>query len=129
MYYRKEIKKTFSIVLNAWDHTSWTGAQFNATFPIDLTKILDPEDFAKTYEMRFTFRTRRTNAAGDIDPATSVYHLAINFNKGFTSQSFTQQYNIVGIVPVSNETTAYTAINNPNYFDAKPHDNVVLCCP
>ena len=44
----KKYKKTFSIVLNAWDLTSWTGSQFNATFPVDLTKILDPDDFAKT---------------------------------------------------------------------------------
>jgi len=55
------LKKTYKIILNTFDTLSYTtpaGNIYNAVFPIDLKAIIrDPEDYAKSYLMTFSFQS------------------------------------------------------------------------
>lgn len=74
----KNFKKTYKIILNTFDTTSWTGALYNAVFPIDLKAIIrDPEDYEKPYFMTFSFQSvEETNIFYD-----GAYGIHIDCNK------------------------------------------------
>jgi hypothetical protein len=121
---KSNLKKSFKILLDSNDASSFTGSHFNALYSIDLTKILaDPEDFKKAYNCTVSFRSRQGASGTTGLTQNTVYLLALDFQKGFTALSSTQTNNIVGIVPVNNDFTTYTSTTANPYFDCKDSDN------
>ena len=121
---KSNLKKTFKIVLDSNQTASFTGNQFDATYTVDLTKILpDQEDFTKPYEMTFMFRSRAGTATTTLLDQSTVYTLCVDLGKGFNVISSTPSRNIVGIIPVNNDFTAYTTTVCPTFWDCKASDN------
>jgi len=110
-----DLKKTFKIVIDSNVAASFTGNQFDATFIVDLTKILtQAEDYKRPYEMTFALRSNAGTATTTGLDQSNVHLLCIELNKGFNVYYYPQNRNIVGILPVSNDFTAYTR-NNLSY--------------
>ena len=121
---KSNLKKTFKIVLDSNQTASFTGNQFDATYTVDLTKILpDQIDFERPYEMTFMFRSRAGTGLTTLLDQSTVYTLCIEMGKGFNVISSTPSRNIVGILPVNNDFTAYTSTNCPSFWDCKASDN------
>src|ERR1700722_13178605 len=114
---KSNFKKTFKIVLNCIQTASWTGKQFDAFYIVDLSTILtDPEDYNKAYNMTFAFRSRKTNALVTFIAPSTSFSLAIDLCKGFNTVSNLQQYNIVGVILISDDYTLYSSASDKLCF-------------
>jgi hypothetical protein len=121
------LKKSFKIVLDSSKTANYTGLQFDANYMIDLTKILVcDEDYDKAYNMTFAFRSRSGAPATTNLNMNDVYSLCIDLGKGFNTLSANMNRNHVGIIPISNDFTAYTTTVCPSLFDAKDADNAPI---
>ena len=80
-----ENKKTFKILLDSNHGASYTGSSiFNATYYIDLTKLLtNQEDFNIPYLMFCTFKSRADTIANNQITNNEVYFLTIDLYKGY----------------------------------------------
>ena len=117
------LKKVFKIVLDSNKTSNFTGSQFDANYVVDLSKILACDnDYDKAYYLTFSFRSRSGATAGQLN-MTTVYSLCIDLGKGFNTLSANMNRNHVGIIPINNDFTTYTATNAPAFFDAKEADN------
>lgn len=127
-------KKSFKVILDSNNTSSFTGNQFNASFWVDFTKIIqDDSDFDKPYEMSFCFRTISTSAATSTLTMGNTYILCIDMGKGFNAYSFDTigglTLNPVGILSLSNDFTNYTATQCNIFFDTKNTDNAPTYIP
>jgi hypothetical protein len=121
---KSDLKKTFKIVLDSNQTSSFTGNQFDANFTVDLTKVLtDAEDYNRPYEMTFAFRSIKGTATTTGLDQSNVHLLCIDMNKGYNVYYYPQNRNVVGILPVNNDFTAYTATICPTFWDCKSSDN------
>jgi hypothetical protein len=111
-------KKTFKIVCNSFDTTSWTGTLYNSIFPVNLkTMILNPADLKKAYKLTFSFQSIEDGNIG----YSSSYAIFINTNKNIN----TIQTNN------NNRYNKYTGVlkyvspagRNINRFLTSPEDN------
>lgn len=118
-----KIKKTFKILLDSNHGASYSGTQFNASYYIDLTKLLtNQEDFNKSYLMYCTFKSRADIIANNQITSNDVYYLTIDLYKGFNLYQYNNRSgNTVYVVPVS--VSAETATQQ-TYFDMKDYDNM-----
>src|ERR1700722_15819136 len=99
-----DLKKTFKIVLDSNVAASFTGNQFDATFTVDLTKILtDLDDYKRPYEMTFAFRSIAGTATTTRLDQSNVHLLCIDLNKGFNVYYYPQNRNIAGSLAVTND--------------------------
>ena len=130
-YIMSDIKKTFKVFCNVYDLNSWSGNQHDSFYSVDLSKIItDPEDYKKPYEMTFAYRSRKGAPANSQINMTKSFELAVDIYKGYTTQTYNQAYNIVGIIPVANDYTVYdSGASTSTYLDAKPSDNEPVVFP
>jgi len=116
-------KKTFKILLDSNHGASYTGSTiFNATYYIDLTKLLTKqEDFNKPYLMYCTFKSRADTIANNGVTNNEVYFLTIDLYKGYNLYQYNNRSgNTVYIVPVSYSLEAAVS---QTYFDLKDNDS------
>ena len=115
-------KKTFKILLDSNHGASYTGSSiFNATYYIDLTKLLtNQEDFNKPYLMYCTFKSRADTVANNGVTNNEVYFLTIDLYKGYNLYQYNNRSgNTVYVVPVSFSLEAPVS---QTYFDLKDDD-------
>ena len=123
----QNLKRVFKIYLDSNKTTSFSGIQFDATYIVDLTKVLTVDaDFDKTYNMSFAFRSRSGNAATTGLTMNDVYSLNLELGKGFNTYTANMNRNAVGIIPINNDFTAYTSTACPSFWDAKDSDNAPI---
>ena len=118
-----ENKKTFKILLDSNHGASYTGSSiFNATYYIDLTKLLTKqEDFNKPYLMYCTFKSRADTVANNQVTNNEVYFLTIDLYKGYNLYQYNNRSgNTVYVVPVS---FSLEAAVSQTYFDLKDNDS------
>src|ERR1700722_4147495 len=121
---KSELKKTFKVVLDSNQTSSFSGNQFDATFQVNLSQILtEADDYKRPYEMTFAFRSIKGTATTTGLDMFNVHLLCIDLNKGFNVYYYPQNKNVVGILSVSNDFTAYTATVCPTFWDCKSSDN------
>jgi hypothetical protein len=129
------VKKNYKIWLNTNNTASYSGPQFDATFPVELNKIIqDPWRLKSSYRMTFSFLSRSPAQADMAATGLSTQHIFtvhIDLGKGTPTM---YQYNAIripaGVVHVKNEGVGYytniasgSAFNIPAYFSATPNDN------
>jgi hypothetical protein len=114
-------KKTYKIILNTFDTTSYTtvgGNFYNSVFPIDLKAIIrDPQDYEKPYFMTFSFQSiEDTNIFYD-----GAYGIHIDCNKPINVM---QNNNNSSNKLYSGVLVAYTAASRTTpRFLTMPYDN------
>jgi hypothetical protein len=81
----KNPKKTFKVVCNSFDTTSYStvgGSIYNVIFPVNLkTMILNPADLKKAYKLTFSFQSIEDPNIG----YSSSYAIFINTNKNINT--------------------------------------------
>lgn len=129
------VKKNYKIWLNTNNTASYSGAQFDARFPVELNKIIqDPWRLKSSYRMTFSFISRSPAQADMAATGVStqkVYTVHIDLGKGTPTMYQSNAIRIpAGVVRVRNEgvgyytnVTAATAFNIPAYFAALPAEN------
>jgi hypothetical protein len=123
----QNVKRVFKVYLDSNKTTSFSGNQFDATYIVDLTKVLTVDaDFDKTYNMSFAFRSRSGNGATTGLNMNDVYSLNLELGKGFNTYTANMNRNAVGIIPINNDFTAYTSTACPSFWDAKDSDNAPI---
>jgi hypothetical protein len=117
-------RKTFKVVLDSNDTNSFTGNQFNATYFIDLNKIIfDNEDYDKCYEMTVRFVSRSGDPSVTLLNMNTTYTLYIDLGKGVSTYQFRNQRPISAVLSVMNDFTSYTSTVCPTFWDTKDSDN------
>lgn len=105
MISNKEVKRTFKIVLDSYNTNSYTGTQFNASYYIDLPKIINDESaFDKSYKVYCNFQTIANTANNSEIGLSSLYALSLNFNGigGLQVYQYDQSKNFDFNLPVIN---------------------------
>ena len=119
-------KKTFKILLDSNHGASYTGSSiFNATYYIDLTKLLtNQEDFNKPYLMYCTFKSRADTIANNGVTNNEVYFLTIDLYKGYNLYQYNNRSgNTIYSVPVMYTLEGAAATDKQTYFDLKDNDS------
>ena len=118
-------KRRFKIVLDSNDTSSYIGRQFDATFNIDLTKILQKdEDFLKTYKVSFNFQSIISNSATTGIDNTDIYCLCLDFTRGYNTFWNRMTRNIVGNISVINDfTNGVSSTQYRTMFKSNETDN------
>jgi hypothetical protein len=129
------VKKNYKIWLDTNNTASYSGPQFDASFPVELNKIIqDPWRLKSSYRMTFSFLSRSPTQADMAATGLSTqktFKLHIDLGKGTPTM---YQYNAIrvpaGVVHVKNEGVGYytnvaaaSPFNIPAYFAATPNDN------
>lgn len=107
MISNKEYKRTFKILLDSDRTNSYTGAQYNANYYIDLKQIIsDDMAFDKSYYMYCTFRSRADTITNNGINSNNIYSLHIDMGRGINVYQYNHSKNVSFLVPVSvsNET-------------------------
>ena len=74
-------KKSFKIVLDSDDTTSFIGSEYNANYYIDLTKVIrDKDDYDKKYYVYCTFISASDATATSNISSTLLYTLTLNIS-------------------------------------------------
>jgi hypothetical protein len=102
----KEVKRTFKVILNSYNTSSFIGTQFNASYYVDLTKIINDEaTFDKQYKVYCTFMTKSESIANNQITSTNIYTLSINFNNsGLQVYNYNLSDNYDFTLPIYNIT-------------------------
>lgn len=123
-------KKIFKVVLDSNDANSYSGSQFDATFPVDFNQIVfDAEDLDKCYEMTVRFVSRSGDPATTLLNMQSTYSLNINLGKGVATYQNRKGRPICAVLSLMNDFTAYTSTVAPTYIDTKDTDNAPSLVP
>ena len=78
--------KSFKIVLDSADDTSFTGDEYNANYYIDLSRVIrNKEDYDKSYYMYCTFISTTDTAASQSISSTLLYTLTLNLSNKFNN--------------------------------------------
>ncbi len=78
--------KSFKIVLDSADDTSFTGDEYNANYYIDLSRVIrNKEDYDKSYYMYCTFISITDTAASQSISSTLLYTLTLNLSNKFNN--------------------------------------------
>lgn len=103
----------FKVVLNSYETNSYIGSQFNASYNVDLKKIISSdESFDKQYKVYCSFITKSENIANNEISSTDIYTLSVGFNNvGVNSYDYTMYKNQSFILPVVNCTDTGGAIH------------------
>jgi hypothetical protein len=117
-------KKSFKIVLNSYDTTSYAGIQTNASYFVDLKNVLrDPEDFKKAWNMTYCLKSVSAASSSNQITPTKVFSLSINLGNAVNVLQYKNSQPYVGLLNVNNDFTAYTSTACPTFFDTKESDN------
>ena len=84
-------KRKFNVVLDIYNTASWKGRQFDATFSIDLKRIVaNPADLNRPYAVTFSYYMMGGAFATSTLAATSLYALHLDFRRN----NYIHQYGI-----------------------------------
>jgi hypothetical protein len=120
-------KKSFKIVLNSYDTTSYTGIQTNASYFVDLKNVLrDPQDYEKSWYMTFSLKSVSASSSSNQITPTKLFGLSLNFGTALNVYQYKTSQPYTGILSVNNDFTAYTSTACPTFFDTKDSDNKPL---
>lgn len=120
MISNKEVKRSFKIFLDSNKTLSYIGPQFNATYFIELTRIIfNEEDFDKKYYMRCDFLSRADTIANNGINSNNVYSLHLDAGRGINVFQYQHSKLPSFLVPVSvsNETAT-----PQTYFNLKSNE-------
>lgn len=114
-------KRTFKVFLDTNDTDAYTGKQFNAQFPIDLTQVIrNAEAFSKSYYMTIQFLSRYDTTGVNTITQNNVYSLHVDMGRGinvFQNRKVKLPSALVRAQSLVNGANLYT------WFDCKPTDN------
>ena len=117
-------KKSFKVVLNSYDTSSYTGIQTNASYFVDLKQVLrDPEDYNKSWYMTYSLKSVSASASNNQITPTKIFSLTLSLGKAINVYQFRNSQPFVGLLTVNNDFTAYTSTACPTFFDTKETDN------
>lgn len=88
-------KRRFNVVLDIYNTDSWTGKQFDATFQVDLKRLVqNPEDLAKPYNVRFSYLSQIASFSTTGANPTMLFSLNIDMrrNKGIQNYNKPETY-------------------------------------
>ena len=89
-----QVKRTFKVYLDSNNTASYSGAQFNATYPIDLTHIIfDESAYDKSYLMYVNFQSAYGTPAVTTINNNLVYTLHVDMGKGLNVFQYRQVKN------------------------------------
>ena len=123
------IKREFSVVLDTNSTASFSGSQFNASFPVDFKTIIREQwRLKKSYYMSFQFLSRASTFAVSGITSNKVYTLHIDMGKGQNIFRYSNVKVPSGFVRTSTQGTGVWTVaagiaDVPVYFDARDTDN------
>jgi hypothetical protein len=87
----------FNIVLDIYDTNSWKGKQFDATFQVDLTRVVqNPADLAKPFKITFAYYMRVDTAAINGILITNLYSLNMDLHRKNSIQNYNKSLTYAG---------------------------------
>lgn len=114
-------RRTFKVFLDTNDTSSYTGKQFNAQFPIDLTQVIrNADDYNKSYYMTIQYLSRYDVTGTNTISQGSVYSLHVDMGRGinvYQNRKVKLPSALVRVGSLVNGASLYT------WFDCKPTDN------
>lgn len=117
-------KKSFKVVLNSYDTTSYTGIQTNASYFVDLKNVLrDPEDLNKSWYMTFCLKSISAATGSNAINPNKLFSLTLNLGNAINTYQYKNSSPFVGLLNINNDFTAYTTTACPTFFDTKDSDN------
>jgi hypothetical protein len=115
-------KRHFNVVLDIYNTSSWKGRQFDATFTLDLKRIVqDPRDLARPYRITFSYYMMGGAFATSTLSQTSLYALHIDFRRNNNIQLLDKPQPYAGTLQFI--TVANAATPTLGYLAAYPTDN------
>ena len=126
------LKKSFKVWLDTNNASSFSGAQFNAVFSVNLNQcISEIWRLNSSYAMTFSFISKASTFAVSGITSTNNYTIHIDLGKGTPSMyRFSSVRTPAGIVRVSNDGTGVYvkpadagSFDIPVYFNCKATDN------
>lgn len=117
-------KKSFKVVLNSYDTSSYTGIQTNASYFVDLKTVLrDPEDYDKSWYMTFCLKSVSALTGNNLINPNKLFTLTLSLGQFVNAYQYQNTRPSVGILNITNDFTAYTSTACPTFFDTKDSDN------
>ena len=112
--------KSFKIVLDSADDTSFTGDEYKANYYIDLSRVIrNKEDYDKSYYMYCTFISTTDTAASQSISSTLLYTLTLNLSNKFNNIYQYSNNNVYSfILPIQ--------VNPPDDGTGAPHVGFLL---
>tara|TARA_R110000868_G_scaffold265275_1_gene524068 strand:+ start:196 stop:708 length:513 start_codon:yes stop_codon:yes gene_type:complete len=118
----QQTKRRFNVVLDIYNTASFTGNQFDATFQVDLKRLVhNPEDLAKPYKITFSYYMQTGTFANTLLVATSLYSLNIGLRRKNYIQNYNQPVTYAGNIQAE-LITAGTGFG-ASRMSARPEDN------
>lgn len=115
-------KRKFNVILDIYNTASWIGRQFDATFQVDLKRLVqNPADLAKPYKITFSYYSQLAAFGTTGVVATSLYSLHIDLRRSNAIQMYNKPLTYAGNVQAEFQT-AGTGFGNTRLF-ARPEDN------
>jgi hypothetical protein len=97
---RRNAKRRFNVVLDTYNTESWTGRQFDATFQVDLKRIVqNPADLAKQYKVTFSFYMQLGDYRVTGFDAGSFYSINIDMFRHNSVQQYNKPVSYSGALP------------------------------
>lgn len=125
---------SIKVVLDSNNTTSFSGRQFDAVYTLDFNRIvMKQEDFDRPYLVTFYFRTAESAHATNTLTGNDTYQVALDFGKGLNTVYDRNQYNVVGLLGLSegittaNASFAYSTESDNFPFVVKNLRNVNSC--
>ena len=121
-------KRKFNVVLDIYNTASWKGRQFDATFSIDLKRIVpNPADLARPYAVTFSYVMQGGLIATSTLAQTALYALHLDFRRNNYIHQLNAPQPYVGnldfeliqnaATPTQGRLYADETINHPIYLD------------
>jgi hypothetical protein len=118
----QQTKRRFNVVLDTYNTASFTGNQFDATFQVDLTRLVqNPQDLAKPYKLTFSYYMQNGTFANTLLVATSLYSLNIDMRRKNYIQNYNQPLTYAGNIQA--ELITQGAGFGATRMIARPEDN------
>ena len=121
-------KRRFNLILDIYNTASWTGRQFDATFTVDLKRIVpNPNDLAKPYKVTFGYFMQGGAFATSGLSQSALYSLHLDFRRNTYIQYLNRPQPYAGnlmfqtiinaATPTLGQLIAYPIDNSPIYLD------------
>ena len=121
-------KRRFNVVLDIYNTASWKGKQFDATFFIDLKRIVpNPADLNRPYAVTFSYFMQGGLIATSTLTQTALYALHLDFRRNNHIHQLNAPQPYVGTLdfeliqnaatPTQGRLYADETINHPIYLD------------
>jgi len=121
-------KRKFNVVLDIYNTAAWKGRQFDATFSLDLKRIVpNPADLDRPYAVTFSYFMQGGLIATSTLAQTSLYALHLDFRRNNYIQQLNAPQPYAGnldfqliqnaATPTQGRLYAIETMNHPIYLD------------